>query len=488
MLQNIKRTIKHTSIYGTGTIASKLIGVILLPLYTKHISIDDFGVYGLFEVVLQLLSIVAIGIPIALQRWIGLEEYQEKKGSLLFTSFSFLAIYQLVLFLILIPLGLYISDFLFQKDFSEIIYIIFATVYIQVLSRIPLVLLFMNERSVFYSTANLLKIAVHLGSTVYLITVPKLGILSIFYGELAGSIVLLIFMIPYLFKQFTFRFDFYELKSMIKYGAPTIFGNFSRQIFSFTDRNLLALFVTEAAVGTYSLGFKISNIIGTFFVTSFNTALPAIAWKQVGTNNQNRFFTKTLTYFTFILIWSSLFLALYNKGILHLFAKDPEYWDAHTIVPILLVGFIFNGMFTVMNYGLLVTKTTNKIPLILFISLGMDIIVNLILVRYFSYTGTAIAMMFTSIIRTLLTYLLSRKLFPVNWEFRKIFTMLFLAIIIYFISFVFNSYEIATRFTIKGLMFLSFPALLYCFNFYEKIEIETLKKLSKQYLLFKKNK
>ena len=76
MLQNVKQSIKHTSIYGTGTIASKLIGIILLPLYTEHISIDDFGVYGLFEIILQLLAVFALGIPVALQRWIGLKEYK----------------------------------------------------------------------------------------------------------------------------------------------------------------------------------------------------------------------------------------------------------------------------------------------------------------------------------------------------------------------------------------------------------------------------
>ena len=101
MLENIKRSIKHTSIYSTGAIASKLIGIILLPLYTKHISLNDFGVYGLFEIVLQLLPIVGLGLPSALQRWLGLKEFNSKRGKILFTNFIFYLIYIFILLAVL---------------------------------------------------------------------------------------------------------------------------------------------------------------------------------------------------------------------------------------------------------------------------------------------------------------------------------------------------------------------------------------------------
>ncbi|MFC2088894.1 polysaccharide biosynthesis C-terminal domain-containing protein, partial [Calditrichota bacterium] len=434
----------------------------------------DFGIYGLFEIVFQLLPIVALGIPSALQRWVGLKKYFNIRKSLFFTSFVFLATYTFFLFLILIPLLQNVASLYFENNFINVIYIILVIVYFQNLTRISLVLLRMDERSVFYALSNSLKIALQLVTIIYLITIEKLGFVSIFWGELVGTLFLFLITFPYLFKNFDFKFDFSELKSMIKFGVPTIFSNFSRQIYSFVDRYLLSLFVSKAALGTYVLGFKISSILGTFLVTSFNIALPAIAWPQVGTENQNRFFTKMLTYFSFVLIWASLFLAVFSKGIIHQFAQDKSYWDAYLVVPILVVGFIFSGMFTVLNYGILITKNTNKIPIIVLISLGMNISLNLLLVPRLSFMGTAIAMMTTSISQTVLTYFFSRKEFPVKWEFKKIALMLAVAVVLCVITTFFDSYDLVYRILIKGGILLTFPFLLYLFNFYEEIELETI--------------
>lgn len=486
MLDNVKRSIKHTTIYSIGSIASKLIGIVLLPLYTKHISLADFGIYGLFEIIFQLLPIIALGLPSALQRWVGLKKYSLIRKELFFTAFVFLAVYTLIIFLILIPGFLNLGTVYFNEDYINVIIILFSTVYFQNLNRVSLVLLRMDERSVFYAISNSSKIATQLIIIVYLITVRNLGFVSIFLGELAGTFLLFLLTFPYLFKNFTFKFKPSELKEMIKFGIPTIFSNFSRQINSFIDRNFLTLFITEAAVGTYVLGFKIASFIGTFLLTSFNIALPAIAWPQVGTVNQNRFFVKILTYFSFVVIWASLFLASFSRGIIHQFALDKSYWDAHLVVPFLVVGFIFSGIFTVLKYGILITKKTNRLPTIVIISLLINIGLNLLLVPRYSFIGTAIAMMCTSISQSVLTYFFSRKVFSVNWEFGKIALMLGVAIGLFLITLLFNSFGLLYRILIKGGILFTFPFLLYFFNFYEEIELQTIKRISKKYISYLK--
>ena len=482
MLDNLKRSIKHTSIYGTGAIASKLIGIILLPLYTKHFNVSDFGLYGLFEIVLQLLPIIGLGMPTALQRWLGLKEFAAKRGKLLFTGFVFFVIYLILLLILLSFLSTILSPVIFDEDYSTIFYLIFVIIYFQLLTRITLVLLRMDEKSGYFAITNSLKIAIQLSTIIYLITVKQMGFISIFYGELAGTIFLFVTTLPYLLKNMQPGFEKEELIAMIKFGAPAIFGNFSSQIFSFVDRSLLARFVSEAAVGRYVLGFKISNIIGTLLITSFNIALPAIAWQQVGTERQNRFFTKMLTYFSFVLIWAGLFLAAYSRGIIHQFALNKSYWDATIIVPILIVGMIFNGMHVVINYGLLVSKNTQRIPVIILISVIIDIIINIIFVRFWGFIGTAFAMMLTAISRTTLTSFLSRKFFPINWEFGKIALMLAVAILLYFVTTFFNDHELIYRIFFKAVILLTFPFILYFFKFYEQIEIDTIKRISNKYL------
>ena len=488
MLQNIKRSLKHTSIYGLGAIASKVIGIILLPLYTKHISLHDFGVYGLFEILLQLLPVVGLGIPAALLRWLGLKDFYSIRGRILFTCFLFFTLYLLILFLSFSFFVSLYGSYFFIKNYEIIVYIIFSTIYFQSLSKISLVLLRMDERSGYFAIANALKIAIQLGTIVYLIVEKQLGFISIFYGELVSIIFLFLVTFPYLAKNSKLGFEWSELKSMIRFGAPTVFSTYSTQIFSFIDRGLLSQLISKAAVGSYTLGFKVSNILGTLLITSFNIALPSIAWQQVGTENQNRFFSKMLTYFTFAIIWAGLFLSTFSKGIIHQFALDKSYWDATLVVPILVVGFIFNGMHVIINYGLLVSKKTQRIPVIIAISVVIDILINLIFVKMWGFKGTAFAMMITAFSRTTLTYLFSRKLFPVSWEFKKILLMFIIALFLFYITMLFDSYDLFYRIVFKGLVLFTFPFILYFFNFYEQIELETIKRISNKYLLFYKEK
>ena len=55
MLENIKQTVKHTGIYALGNISAKLVGFVLLPIYTKHIPVAAYGVWGLLELIASLV-------------------------------------------------------------------------------------------------------------------------------------------------------------------------------------------------------------------------------------------------------------------------------------------------------------------------------------------------------------------------------------------------------------------------------------------------
>ena len=55
MYNKIKQFLKHSTIYSIGNIATKGIGVITLPIYTKFISVPEFGLFGLIEISIAIL-------------------------------------------------------------------------------------------------------------------------------------------------------------------------------------------------------------------------------------------------------------------------------------------------------------------------------------------------------------------------------------------------------------------------------------------------
>ena len=60
MFKDIKQVMKDSVLYGIGNVAVKLVGFILIPLYTdaEYFSTADYGLMGLLEVTSQILIAV----------------------------------------------------------------------------------------------------------------------------------------------------------------------------------------------------------------------------------------------------------------------------------------------------------------------------------------------------------------------------------------------------------------------------------------------
>ncbi len=55
MLSQIKSTAKSSFIYGIGNLSTKLIGLILLPFYTRVFPVGEFGMITMLETTSQVL-------------------------------------------------------------------------------------------------------------------------------------------------------------------------------------------------------------------------------------------------------------------------------------------------------------------------------------------------------------------------------------------------------------------------------------------------
>ena len=55
MLERLKELLRHSAIYGLGSIVSRVLAVLLLPLYTRYLSPSD---YGLIETLIALSAVL----------------------------------------------------------------------------------------------------------------------------------------------------------------------------------------------------------------------------------------------------------------------------------------------------------------------------------------------------------------------------------------------------------------------------------------------
>ncbi|MEJ2628940.1 MAG: oligosaccharide flippase family protein, partial [bacterium] len=385
MFKELRKLIKHSGIYTFGNFTSKILGILLIPVYTKVIDVNIFGIYAILEVTLQfMVGILHFGLPLAMLRWLNLEENKDRTGTILFSAFISTLGISIVVFILMMGFKSTISELMFNStEYSTCLILVSLIVGANLLNNIGLTYLRSEEKSVLFVIISIIRFFTQLIITIYLVAFLRIGIIGIFWGQLGGSLICLLFLFPLLVRKFTLRIKIQEIKEMFAFGYPLTFAGISNKILNIGDRYILGYLTTWSIVGMYSLGYNFANLIDTMFIQSFRYAFLPLAWKKLKDDNVKRYYAKMLTYFVFFIFWVTLFISIFSKGIIHVFARDKSYWDAYTIVPIAVFAIAIKGIFTVVNMGLQIKKKTNYIAWIIASAAVINVMLNFILIPFF---------------------------------------------------------------------------------------------------------
>ena len=482
MFDQIKVTIKHTAVYGLGNIAIKFMGLILLPLYTSHISVSDYGVLGILEVsVMILVQTFILGQAQAYMRFFGIIDYKDQQKKILFTLTALLTVSCGILLLIgqlaSRPLAALFFD---NKHFAIYFKLIFYQVVFQILNTLFLSVLRAQEKSAFYSIAVGLKLFIVFSLNIILLTRCAMGIEGILIAGLAGEGILFIALLPYMMKNMQFSFLPDRLKEGLVFGLPLILTGLAHMLLNVGDRYLLKLFVDYDQIGLYNLGYKLGGTLNLLLIQSFQLGLLPIVYKMYGQPNDKRFYSKLFTYFLYVLIWAGLGLAAFSKEVLIMFARDSAYWPASSLVPLIVLGYIFIGGKTVLNIGLYLKSATKSIAINTAIAVIVNILLNLLCIPIWGIYGAAFATIAASVLLFGLTWLAGNKTYKIKWETKRVVILLILGMLLYSLTLLTKNFSLPLTIVFKAIIILSFPLILYFIKFYEFVELESIKKFIRQ--------
>jgi O-antigen/teichoic acid export membrane protein len=477
MLSKIKQTIKHTGTYSLGNIASKLIGIILLPLYTKHITVTEYGILGILEITIMILTqVLVLGQSQAFIRFHDLEEYKEKRKSTLFTIFIFLFVVGLLFNLIGQNCAIKLSSLFFEPSgFVVYFRLCFYIIFLRIINNLFLSVLRAKERSGLYVIANIIKITLILGFNIYFVAFARIGVKGILYSYLISDSILLLILFPNMISEMWLKFDRKILKAALLFGFPLIFSSLAGMLLNMGDRYILKLLVNYKEVGLYNLGYKIAGILNMFLIQSFTLGFLPMAYKMYGQKDDKRYYSKILTYFVFGLFLTGLGLALFSKEIIKVLTFNPAYWAGYSVVPYIILAYVFSGAKSVVNMGLYLKRKTSYIAYNTIGAAILNLILNFLLIPKYRMMGAAVATIISFAVLYLVTYFVANRFYKIPYENAKLLKMLGLSIILFFLSTLVTEFHIFPRIIIKLLIIISFPIILYFMKFYEEIELLRIK-------------
>ena len=187
----LRRLGRHSAIYGLGGLVSRILAVLLLPLYTRYLSPSD---YGKVETLIALTTVIGIvlrmGIHCAFFRFYFDSKEPDHRRLVLRTSFWFtMAMATAGLIAGLLFSGT-IADLLFgSSDDSELVMAAFVGLWAG-MNYDQLTSLFrVEERSVAFVSASLANILLTIGATLLLVVALDQGPIGVIVGNFTGTLL-----------------------------------------------------------------------------------------------------------------------------------------------------------------------------------------------------------------------------------------------------------------------------------------------------------
>jgi O-antigen/teichoic acid export membrane protein len=427
MLKSIKQTSKDSIVYGLGNIAVKIIGFLLIPLYTdpKYFSIDDFGIIAVLDITgMVLLSLMASGLPQSMMRWYWDKDHTESRKGIFFMALSFQVLISLSFCLVLIPLSGQLSAVIFSNpEWMKAIKLLILSSALQAINNLINTLMRVQAKSVLFTVVNLIKLLIVLALTIYFIVSRHMGINGIYLAQVIGNLLFIVFLSGYAIKNCMPYFNFSLFRAMSKYGFPLLLANFAAASLTAIDRYSLNSLALLKYVAIYALAYKISSVLKLVIVDSIKMAITPIVLQKINVPDNQRFYSKTLLYSSFVLMLGIITISLFSNEVIKVISKSTEFWGAFIVVPILSLAVFFTNMRETSSYGLLINKKTGIVGINVVISCVLNILLNILLIPIWNIVGAAIATALTQLIYWWLNYYFSQKEYFIPYEKRKIVIM-----------------------------------------------------------------
>lgn len=457
-----------------------MLSVFLLPLYTAVF--EQASGYGQYLNIYAWIAIfnvfLAYGMETAFFRFY---HSNENKNRVVSTSLISLLVSS-VLFL---SVAILLKENLSTLTNINVDFIKF-TVYILVLDAlviVPFALLRAQERPIKYAWVKTLNVAINLGLNVFfLLILPKLAnqgqgsfftsiyktdfeIPYIFISNIVASGVTLLILLPTYFKS-RYSFDFSIWKKMIKYAMPVMVAGIAFTINEVVDKILLTELVSESVAGKYGACYKLALFM-TLFGTAFRMGVEPFFFSHSKSENPQKTYAQITNYFVLFGSVILLTVIVYIDFLAKLLIRNEVYWEAISIVPIILLASLCLGVYHNLSVWYKVTDQTKFGAYISCIGAIITLVMNFVLIPKIGYMASALATLAAYGSMMLLSFYFGRKYYPVPYNMRKLLFYSGISILFSALSFyVFDRNLIA-----GSIMLLLFLGLIY------KLEGDILKSL-----------
>jgi O-antigen/teichoic acid export membrane protein len=419
----LKRLVATGAAYQFGDIVAKGVALVTIPLYTRHVSPAGYGAANSLLTAVILTSIfLRVGVGEAFIRFYFDDDDVARRDRIARTATATVAWTTSVAALLAVVFASQLSRLLLGIDDPLLIDCAIVGLWAFTNLEMAYAQLRVDERSRTYVIASGANVALTLIFTVALVVVAGEGARGLLLGNFGASAIVVLGLWWVLRRRFSLRVRWTDLRAMLRFGLPTVPADASVYALQVADRFYLYRSYSHAAAGEYSVALQFATVVFVL-VRGFQYAWPPLAYSISSDAEAARLYSLVTTYFVLATGIVVAGVALLGRWIVRLLAA-PHYFGAHTALPWLALAWTLYGLYLVM---IVITGrarvTARNLP-----AAGVGLVVNIVLLILLvpharaglGIAGAGIALCGAYVAMLLVMYLLTRRLFAVPFQWRRL--------------------------------------------------------------------
>ena len=408
-------------VYVLSTILSAAIPFALLPVLTRYLSPAEYGQVAMYSIFVNALGAL-IGLSVhgsANRRFfddkVTVFELSRFNGNCFFVLMITTCLALLSVFF----LDSYLSDFLG----IPIIWTYFGvlSVFFGFVLNIRLGQWQIRGEAKLYGILQVSNAAIIFFFSLIFVIFFKLGAEGRIYGMVLSSLI--IGFLSYLTlrndKVVLLKYNREDMSYILSFGMPLIPHVFGGFLLLSVDRLLINKELGLEMAGIYMVAVSLGSALNLLF-NSINKAYSPWLFSQLKKNNMSKKISivrKTYVYFIFLMLITVV--AYFISPLVLRFVVGEEFYQAAAVLPIVILGQVFFGMYLMVTNYIFYVKKTKYLSIVTIFSGVINILFLLFLIPIYGIFGAALAFMAANFIRFIGTWIVSARVFSMPWFFWK---------------------------------------------------------------------
>jgi len=488
-MTSIKRLASQTAIYGIPSVLGRVIGYLLVPLYTRVFQPADYGTVNVFYAYASFLMVIlTYGMETAFFRF---NEHEKDREKVLSTGMISLLITSVIFLVVVSYFAGDVARWIDYPEHPEYIRWFAWILALDALSSIPFASLRAQNRPARFAWIRMTNTSINVLLNLFFLVLcpfvishnpesffgrfiatyyrPHWGIEYIFVSNLIASCVTLIMLLPQI-SGIRWKIHPDLWKKMLFYAFPLLFAGMAGIVNETFDRLLLRYLlpkdIATYQVGIYAACYKIS-ILMTIFIQAYKYAAEPFFFAQAKEKDAKEVYAKIMDYFIIIVSLIFLVTMLYLDDFIMPILVGKKYWEGKGVIPVLMMANLFLGVYYNLSIWYKLTAKTSWGAWLSLIGAVITLVLNFWWIPLssdhliYGYYGSAWATFICYGSMMILSYLIGQKYFPVKYNLIKFAGYLGLSVLLYVFSIFIKPESLMLRIGFHSVLLLIFLGIVY---------------------------